>query len=134
MIAQEHWMAPRRPNRAMRLADLGIATVLIILTSPLMALTALAIKLDSSGPIFTRERRVDGDGRQFAALKFRTTQYRPLVDTRTFQHLDAGSAITRLGGFLRQTRIDNLPQLLNVLRGEMVCVVSAGSGRLFFLE
>jgi lipopolysaccharide/colanic/teichoic acid biosynthesis glycosyltransferase len=134
MITREHGVAHGRPNHAMRLVDLALAAILIVLTFPLIALTALAIKLDSPGPVFIREPRIDGDGRRFTAVKFRTGRHHALSKAGTFQHLEVRSTFTRVGGFLRQTRIDSLPQLLNVLRGEMVCVVSPGSGRLFFLE
>ena len=91
-------------------------------TLPVMAVTALAIKLDSPGPVFYRQLRTGLNGRSFTLLKFRSMR----ADAesggipRWAQKQDP--RITRIGHFIRQTRIDELPQLLNVLRGDMSVV------------
>lgn len=103
--------APRPPTGWERVTDAAMAGALIVLTLPLMAIVALAIKCDSRGPIFAREEREGAQGSRFAALKFRT------------ESGDGGE--TRVGWFLQFTRVDNLPQLVNVLRGEMTCVRGA---------
>jgi putative colanic acid biosynthesis UDP-glucose lipid carrier transferase len=92
-----------------RAGDRAIAIALLLLTLPLMGLVAVAIKCDTRGPIFVRRKRVVG-GRPYTALRFRTTRAG-----------DAFGRPTRLGRFLQYTQIENLPQLVNVLRGEMSC-------------
>ena len=95
-----------------RFADVVIAALLLLITLPLLILVALAIRWDSPGPILVRHSCV-GSGRRFQILEFRTVAHGP-------DHRSASDVrITRVGGFLRYTRIDTLPQLINVLRGEM---------------
>ncbi len=95
------------------IADRALACVLIALTLPLMVIVALAIKLDNPGPVFSCGQRLGLGGRQITVLKFRTTMH----DPQRTQHYSA--RLTRVGWFLRYTHINNLPQLVNVLRGEM---------------
>jgi lipopolysaccharide/colanic/teichoic acid biosynthesis glycosyltransferase len=97
-----------------RLADLLIAGVLILITSPLMLLVALAIKWEGPGPILERETCIARGGRRFEMLKFRTM----LPDPEHTMPAWARKP-TQVGEFLRYTRIECLPQLINVLRGEM---------------
>ena len=99
-----------------RIVDLVFACPLIALTLPLMAIVALAIKLDSSGPVFSQRECLGVGGRNTRVLKFRTVHDRQHPPWRRDAHL------TRVGWFLRYTRIDCLPQLVNVLRGEMSLV------------
>ena len=99
-----------------RIGDLVIACALIAFTLPLMAIVALAIKLDSPGPVFSRRERLGLGGRQIRALKFRTTVHDP---QRTLRQ---DARLTRVGWYLRCARIDDLPQLVNVVRGEMSLV------------
>jgi len=99
-----------------RIGDLVIACTLIAFTLPLMTIVALAIKLDSPGPVFSRRDRLGLGGRQISALKFRTTVHNPQRTRRQ------DAQLTRVGWFLRYTRIDDLPQLVNVVRGEMSLV------------
>jgi lipopolysaccharide/colanic/teichoic acid biosynthesis glycosyltransferase len=95
-----------------RLADVFIAWVLLVITSALMIIVALAIKLESAGPVLERHERI-GRGGRFQMLKFRTAINEPrLVAAGTRE-------MTQIGQFLRHTRIEHLPQLINVLRGEM---------------
>lgn len=104
-----------------RLLDITIAGSGLLLLSPFWLLIALLICLDSSGPIFYRATRVGKDGQLFHLFKFRTMvtnadQQGPAITT-------AGDPrITRIGDILRRTKLDELPQLLNVLRGEMSLV------------
>ena len=102
-----------------RAADVAIAGVGLVLTSPVLAAAALAIKLDDGGPVRFRQTRVGKDGKDFELLKLRSMSVGA-------EHVGAGfavdrgdSRITRVGRFLRRTSIDELPQLWNVLRGEM---------------
>jgi len=99
---------------ASRLGDFAIASMLLVLTLPLMLIIGLAIRYGSPGPVFVRQPRAGRDGRQFEMLRFRTTGY-DAKETVT----GCAKKATRLGQFLRETRIDVLPQIINVLRGEM---------------
>ncbi|MDE2517596.1 MAG: TIGR03013 family PEP-CTERM/XrtA system glycosyltransferase [Rhodospirillales bacterium] len=105
-----------------RASDIAVALIILILTLPVMAATALAIRLDSKGPIFYRQCRVGLHGRNFTLLKFRSMA----VDAeaagapRWAERKDP--RVTRIGAFIRAVRIDELPQVFNVLRGEMSVV------------
>jgi lipopolysaccharide/colanic/teichoic acid biosynthesis glycosyltransferase len=111
-----------------RVSDRLIASVVLLVTLPLMALTAIAIKCDSRGPVLVREERRDPCGRRFFAIKFRST-----VDTGGPPVRRVAQQTTFVGSIIRYLRIDNLPQLFNVLRGEMTCV-AGDPDYLFFLE
>ena len=101
-----------------RCIDILSALAGLFLLSPLLAVTAVLIKLDSPGPIFFRQRRCGFNGRQFQILKFRTMS--TLEDGPTVhQAAQSDSRVTRLGKWLRRTSIDELPQLLNILDGSM---------------
>jgi len=94
----------------------------LVLTGPLMALAALAIKLDSPGPVLLRQDRVGLEGKTFKLFKFRT-MYHGAEKDRSFSPTQAGDPrVTRLGRWLRVTHIDELPQLYNILRGDMCFV------------
>ena len=97
-----------------RLGDVVIACILLAITLPLMIIVALAIKWESPGPVLDRRSCIGCNGRRFQMLKFRTTVYDPEHATPAW-----AQKITRVGRFLRYTRIEDLPQLINVLRGEM---------------
>jgi lipopolysaccharide/colanic/teichoic acid biosynthesis glycosyltransferase len=122
-----------------RAIDWAVAAVALLLLAPVMAVIALCIRLDSPGPILFRQRRLGYDMRPFTVLKFRTMrvdtdeeEHRRYIET-TLTHdaspnanglykLDRGQSITRVGGFLRTRSLDELPQLLNVLLGDMSLV------------
>jgi O-antigen biosynthesis protein WbqP len=99
-----------------RLADIVFASLGLLILSPLLLLTAVAIRLEDGGPALFRQTRVGRHGRPFTILKFRSmpvaTPHVPSVAARTLR-------LTRVGAFVRRTNIDELPQLINVLRGEM---------------
>lgn len=112
----------RRPALAVkRLFDLTAALVLIILLSPLMLGIAAAIALDSPGGVLFRQERVTRDGRIFNILKFRT-MYRDAGRLGPAVTLEKDRRVTSMGRVLRGCRLDELPQLFNVLRGEMTFV------------
>jgi Undecaprenyl-phosphate glucose phosphotransferase len=104
------------------LEDKVIAAVCFVIALPLMLLIALAIKLDSRGPVFFRQKRLGAKSQPFDLLKFRS-MYVEHTDPLGRQLTRAGdSRITRVGRFLRWTSMDELPQLVNVLRGDMSLV------------
>ncbi len=105
-----------------RLSDVCISVAMIIVTLPLMVLTALAIKADSAGPVFYRQQRIGAFDKPFIVFKFRsmTADAEACGKPRWAQKHDA--RVTRVGRFIRATRIDELPQLANVIRGEMSLV------------
>jgi lipopolysaccharide/colanic/teichoic acid biosynthesis glycosyltransferase len=102
-----------------RIVDIGGAAVLCMVASPVMVCTAIAVKLSSRGPVLFSQRRLTEGGREFCLLKFRTMYHdsEPTGWGMLAQKND--SRITRIGVLLRKTRIDELPQLFNVLKGEM---------------
>ena len=95
-----------------RLGDLLVATPLLIITAPLLAIIAVAIKLDSRGPILYRRRCIGQFGRLFDVLRFRT-----MVESSI--HCSVDDRLTPVGRFIRNYSLDELPILFNVLRGEM---------------
>ena len=102
-----------------RAFDLALSLLLLAILSPLMLLLALAVRLDSPGPALFRQRRVGRNGGEFLILKFRTMRTDAPPDTPTHLMTRASSCITSLGAFLRRTSLDELPQLFNILKGEM---------------
>jgi len=104
-----------------RAFDLVVSACALVLLSPVMVLVGLGVRLDSPGPALFRHRRVGRHGREFNVLKFRTMVHRP--DSGGPQVTKATDArITRVGAFLRRTKLDELPQLFNVLAGDMSLV------------
>ncbi len=91
-----------------------ISCVLLIIALPLMIIVSLVIKLGSPGPVLDRQNCIGCNGRRFQALKLRTTVHDPKHATAPWTR-----QTTQVGEFLRYTRIEDLPQLINVLRGEM---------------
>lgn len=104
-----------------RLFDVVVAVIALVLLAPLFVVVALAIKLDSSGPVFFRQRRYGRNSRVFRIFKFRTMTVADDGD-RIIQAQRDDLRVTRVGRFLRATSIDELPQILNVLLGQMSIV------------
>ncbi len=102
-----------------RALDLAAGALLLLLLWPLLLIVILAIRLESRGPAIFRQVRVGRDGRAFTCYKFRT-MFTGTGDVPT--HQVSASAITPLGDYLRRFKIDELPQLLNVLAGDMSLV------------
>jgi exopolysaccharide biosynthesis polyprenyl glycosylphosphotransferase len=107
----------RRHLALRRLSSLGVAALALVLTAPFMLLIALAIKLDSPGPVLFSQDRVGPRGRPFRLLKFRTM--RSAVGPTSQWVRDNEDRITRVGRWLRRYRMDEFPQFFNVLRGDM---------------
>jgi exopolysaccharide biosynthesis polyprenyl glycosylphosphotransferase len=104
-----------------RLLDIAIAFTLLITLAPLLLLVAILIRLDSAGPVLFRQTRLGVRGKPFDILKFRTMSVLENGDSIR-QATRNDPRITRIGGFLRKVSIDELPQLINVLKGEMSLV------------
>src|SRR3954453_13545518 len=110
------FLRPTLQDRIARAGDVVIAAALLALTLPLFVLLCLAIKLDSSGPVLYRQLPLGPDGRWVSVLKFRITTHD--ID-RVGRIRYCAPPETRVGRFLHYTRIDELPQLIDVLRGDM---------------
>ncbi|HTN22798.1 MAG TPA: sugar transferase [Solirubrobacteraceae bacterium] len=130
--------APRRTSaawpRAKRVADVLLAVVLLVAVLPLLLVIGLAIRLDTPGPLFFRQQRLGRDRRTFTVLKFRTMHDGVSPEAHRLyiaklaaegeageglKKLTADPRVTRVGAFLRRTSLDELPQLINIVRGEM---------------
>jgi lipopolysaccharide/colanic/teichoic acid biosynthesis glycosyltransferase len=103
-----------------RILDVLVAGTLTVLLSPLLLVVAVAIKLQSRGPVFFRQRRSGLHGQTFVILKFRS-MVRDAEDGGPVLSMN-DDRVTRIGRFLRSTSLDEIPQLINVLRGEMSLV------------
>ncbi|MDR2160618.1 MAG: undecaprenyl-phosphate galactose phosphotransferase WbaP [Desulfovibrio sp.] len=126
----------RRRLRLKRACDLSLSLGILLLALPLLLCLALCIRLDSPGPVLFRHRRIGGGGKPFTLFKFRTMRVNAdaLLQSHLAEHpekalewnasqkLRHDPRVTRLGHFLRRTSLDELPQLFNVLRGEMSLV------------
>lgn len=126
------------PDRAKRVLDVALALLMLVAVAPLFVLVAIAVRLDSPGPIFFRQRRIGRCGHAFTILKFRSMKAGadPLPHRLYIAELAASGSpregrlrklsddprVTRVGAFIRRTSIDELPQLLNVLGGQMSIV------------
>lgn len=104
-----------------RFVDLTLSGVGLILAMPLMAVLAVLTKLDSPGPVLFRQVRAGRHGRDFILLKFRSMTVKPSASQGEFEAGNV-SRVTRVGRILRTTKLDELPQLLNVLKGDMSLV------------
>jgi lipopolysaccharide/colanic/teichoic acid biosynthesis glycosyltransferase len=110
-----------RPN-ASRALDLLVASLALVLGSPLLALAAILIKLESRGPVFYRQRRVGRGGRPFDLWKLRTMVPGAETMGAGIYVVEGDPRITRTGRLLRRFSLDELPNLINVVRGEMAMV------------
>jgi lipopolysaccharide/colanic/teichoic acid biosynthesis glycosyltransferase len=105
-----------------RALDLILASVVLVVTAPLMAAAAIAIRLESRGPVFYRQRRVGKDGRPFELWKLRTMVPGAESMGAGIYVLEGDPRITRVGRLLRRFSLDELPNLINVLKGDMAMV------------
>jgi sugar transferase (PEP-CTERM system associated) len=116
-----------------RLSDVVVSLLLLIVSAPVMLLAALAVKLESRGPVFYRQERVGQNGVPFQVTKFRSMCVDAEKDGRPQWATKNDARVTRVGKFIRRTRIDELPQLFNVLSGEM-SMVGPRPERQFFVD
>ena len=121
---------PERPAtrvRLRRVRDIQIALMVAVVAAPVMLVDAAAVAICDGRPIFFRQRRIGKGGREFRLLKFRTMRSDPRPGASWATPDDP--RITSLGGWLRKLHLDELPQLINVLRGEMTLVAAARAAR-----
>jgi lipopolysaccharide/colanic/teichoic acid biosynthesis glycosyltransferase len=122
LILLPTWRFDRRARFLKRLVDLTVTLPLLVVLAVFALLVALAIRLDSRGPALFRQPRVGLHGRNFMMWKFRT-MFRDACETATIEQATREDArVTRVGRWLRRYSIDELPQLINVLTGEMSLV------------
>lgn len=105
-----------------RLQDLVVGSIAIVLLSPVLAVTALLVRLDSPGPILFRQRRHGFNQEEIVVWKFRSMRHAAADATASRQVTHDDDRVTRIGRFIRATSLDELPQLINVLKGEMSLV------------
>lgn len=102
-----------------RIFDILLSGVMLILLVPIMAIIALVIKLDSSGPVIFKQQRVGKHGKEFTIFKFRTMIVNAEKMGTGLDSFANDSRVTKIGKFLRKTSLDELPQLFNILIGDM---------------
>lgn len=105
-----------------RLLDFILALIGMIVLCPLFLILAVVIKTDSKGPVFFKQKRIGKNKRYFYILKFRTMRTDTPKDMPTHMLQGANSFITKSGKFLRKTSLDELPQIINILKGEMAII------------
>ena len=109
-------------NMIKRYIDIVLAAIALVLALPVMGIIALAVKLDSPGPVIFTQRRLGLNGREFDFYKFRSMVVNA-EHTGTGVYSDNNDPrVTRVGRFIRATSLDELPQLINILRGDMSCI------------
>src|SRR5690554_2832313 len=105
-----------------RVIDFMLSLFALIVLSPIFLILAVWIKLDSKGPVFFRQKRVGKDKEFFQIYKFRTMRTDTPSDMPTHLLTDPDAFITKSGKFLRKTSLDELPQIINILKGEMAII------------
>lgn len=105
-----------------RVIDFILALIAIFVLSPIFVVLAVWIKVDSPGPVFFKQKRIGKNRNFFEIYKFRTMRSNTPKDTPTHLLNDPASFITKSGHFLRKTSLDELPQLINIIKGEMAII------------
>ena len=105
-----------------RLFDILLSLLAMVVAAPIMLITALAIKIEDGGPVFYKQKRVTINGKIFEILKFRSMIVDAEKDGNTRPAVDRDPRITRVGNVIRAIRVDELPQILNILKGDMSIV------------
>lgn len=119
MVFSDGFKSLRSRKLVKRVLDLAFASVLFMLSAPIMLLAALIIKVESSGPVIFKQVRVGENGRDFNIYKFRSMRQDAEAKSGPVWAGAQDNRVTRVGKFIRKTRIDELPQLVNVLKGDM---------------
>jgi sugar transferase (PEP-CTERM system associated) len=133
LVFSDGFRASRGTRAVKRVVDLALSGIGLVLAAPLMALTALIVRLDSPGPVLYRQERVGANGRVFTLCKFRSMRTDAESGGTPIWATDKDDRVTRVGRFIRLTRLDELPQLWNVLRGDM-SFVGPRPERPYFVE
>lgn len=108
---------------AKSIEDILLSVLILLVLSPILIVVAVAIKFDSPGPVFFRQKRAGWNGKTFSIWKFRSMYTHHIVDMNILKQAEQGdSRVTRVGAFIRKTSLDELPQLFNVLTGDMSLV------------
>ncbi len=105
-----------------RFMDIALSLIVLILTSPVLLIVSLAIKIEDGGPVFYKQARITRGGKIFNILKFRSMIPNAEKDGKSQPAVDNDPRITKIGKIIRATRIDELPQMLNILKGDMSIV------------
>jgi exopolysaccharide biosynthesis polyprenyl glycosylphosphotransferase len=126
-------LMPEWEKKIKRLLDLVISIIIIIISQPLFIITAIAIKYESKGPIFYKQERSGLNGKTFKIIKFRSMSSDAEKLSGPVWSTKDDPRITNVGKFIRKVRIDELPQMVNVLKGEM-SLVGPRPERPFFVE
>ncbi len=106
-------------SKIKRVIDIMLSLIGLVLLTPVFIILIIGIKLDSSGPILFKQKRVGKNKRHFNILKFRTMRIDTPKDTPTHLLVNPDQYITRMGRFLRKTSLDELPQIFNIIAGQM---------------
>ena len=133
MIFSDGFVVSHGTRMLKRVFDLALSSIGLVLASPFMLLTAIAVYLESDGPVFYSQERVGEGGRHFTVYKFRSMRADAEQDGTPQWARDGDDRITRVGRFIRLTRLDELPQLWNVLKGDM-SFVGPRPERPYFVE
>jgi sugar transferase (PEP-CTERM system associated) len=133
LIFSDGFRVSRVTRMMKRAIDLALALALAVLALPLMAITAVLVMIEDGRPVLYRQERVGENGRIFTLTKFRSMRKDAEQGGKPIWAKDGDSRITRLGRFIRKTRLDELPQLWNVLRGDM-SFVGPRPERQFFVD
>lgn len=126
-------LMPEWEKKLKRFLDIIVPSLILIITFPVCLLTAIAIKLDSPGTVFFKQERIGQNGKAFKILKFRSMKKNAEKETGPVWSQINDPRITRVGSFIRRVRIDEIPQMFNVLKGEM-SIVGPRPERAFFIE
>ncbi len=126
-------LMPEWEKKLKRLMDIVLSFILLLITLPATLLTAIAIKIDSKGPVFYKQKRMGMNGKIFKILKFRTMVTDAEKHTGPVWSSKNDPRVTIVGGFIRKARLDEIPQAINVLKGDM-SFVGPRPERPFFVE
>lgn len=118
----EEYRLTRKQEFQKRIFDIIISIIAIVITSPVMLFIAIAIKIDSKGKIIFKQKRITKSGKEFTIYKFRTMVEAAEKNTGPVLAKKDDNRITRVGKVIRKTRLDELPQFLKVLKGDMSIV------------
>jgi exopolysaccharide biosynthesis polyprenyl glycosylphosphotransferase len=126
-------LMPEWEKKLKRLMDIGVSLTALIISSPVLLVTTILIKLESEGKVFYKQERCGINGNTFKIIKFRSMRSDAEKLTGPVWSQKDDPRITKVGKFIRRTRIDELPQIINVLKGEM-SIVGPRPERPFFVE